>query len=200
MTSSGETALSREGLRERKRRETARRIAEAGMRLFIDRGYEAATIDEIAAAADISRRTFFHYFTSKDEILLSMQRDMGDALAAAFREELRDKRPLPAMRAASVRICGGYPADDMIVVDRLMRANAAVQARKQAGYIRQEAALFEILRARWPQPERELSLRLAAMACVGALRLAFEALSREGGARPAAVLLNEVFAALEAGI
>ncbi len=193
-------APPKEGLRERKRRETARRIVEAGMRLFIDRGYEAATIEEIAAAADISRRTFFHYFRSKDEILLSMQGGMGEELAAALREELQDKRPLQAMRAAALRICGGYPAADMIVVDRLMRANAAVQARKQASYIRQEQALFEIMRERWPQPEHEVSLRLAAMASVGALRLAFDALSREGGARPVALLLNEVFDALEAGI
>ncbi len=62
----------RQGVRERKRRETLQRITDAGIRLFVEKGYEATTLDEIAAAAGISRRTFFYYFKSKDEILLSL--------------------------------------------------------------------------------------------------------------------------------
>ena len=50
-----EEALLPEGLRERKRRETSRRIAETGLKLFLKNGYENTTLDEIAAAAGISR-------------------------------------------------------------------------------------------------------------------------------------------------
>ncbi|MGE6036642.1 TetR family transcriptional regulator, partial [Klebsiella pneumoniae] len=63
------------GVRERKRRETLRRITDAGVRLFIEKGFDGTTVDEVAAAAGISRRTFFHYFDSKDDILLSLQSD-----------------------------------------------------------------------------------------------------------------------------
>ena len=49
------------GLRERKRRDTLQRIAQTGLDLFIAKGYEETTLDDIAAAAGISRRTFFHY-------------------------------------------------------------------------------------------------------------------------------------------
>ena len=63
--------LKPEGLRERKRRQTLQRIAEVGLSLFLRKGYEATTLDEIAAAAGISRRTFFYYFKSKDEVLLA---------------------------------------------------------------------------------------------------------------------------------
>ncbi len=62
-----------EGLRERKRRETLHRIAEQGLKLFLSNGYEATTLDAIAEAAGISRRTFFYYFKSKEEILLAWQ-------------------------------------------------------------------------------------------------------------------------------
>ncbi|MFF5010942.1 TetR family transcriptional regulator [Streptomyces phaeochromogenes] len=59
----------REGLRERKRRETRQRITHVGMRLFLTNGFDATTLDMIAAAADVSRRTFFSYFDSKDDVL-----------------------------------------------------------------------------------------------------------------------------------
>lgn len=190
----------REGLRERKRRETLQRITDAGMRLFIERGIDATTIDQIATAAGISRRTFFYYFTSKDEILLSLQSGMGEMIVAAVRAAPRDKRPLDAVRDALVRICGTIPAADMIAIDRLMRASAAVQARKQASYVQHEQHLFAALRERWPQPGRETALRLVAMLAIGAVRLATDTLSREGGKRPLADLLDEAFDALETEI
>jgi AcrR family transcriptional regulator len=186
-----------EGLRERKRRETAKRIADAAVCLFIEKGYDEATLDDIAAAAGISRRTFFHYFKSKDDILLSMQGGMGDVLAAALRDEPATKRPLQAMRDAAMKACAPYPAEDMIAIDRLMRSSETVQARKLAGYVQHEKTLFAALREKWPEPERETSLRLVAMMSIGAVRLSLDTLNREGGKRPLVDLLRETFDALE---
>ncbi|WP_342319436.1 TetR/AcrR family transcriptional regulator [Corynebacterium mayonis] len=59
-----------EGLRERKRRDTRERIVDAAMRLVHERGFDAVTVENICAAADISRRTFFNYMDSKDEAIL----------------------------------------------------------------------------------------------------------------------------------
>jgi AcrR family transcriptional regulator len=186
-----------EGLRERKRRETAKRIADVAIGLFIEKGYNETTLDDIAAEAGISRRTFFYYFKSKDDILLSMQSGMGDMLAAALRDEPQAKRPLEAMRDAVVKACALYPADDMMAMDRIMRSSETVQARKQASYIQHERTLFTALREKWPEPERETALRLVAMMAIGAIRLSLDALSREGGKRPLADLLREAFDALE---
>jgi len=190
----------REGLRERKRRETLQRITDAGIRLFIEKGYEATTLDEIATAAAISRRTFFYYFKSKDEILLSLQSSVGDMLIDALRNTPKDRRPLEAIREAVVKVCALIPADDMIVIDHLMRSSEAVQARKQASYVQQEKALFAALKERWPAPEREIGLRLVAMLAIGTMRLSLDAFSREGGRRPIVDLLHEAFDALEAAI
>lgn len=198
-TSSGPEAPP-EGLRERKRRETLQRITDAGICLFIEKGYEATTLDAIAAAAGISRRTFFYYFKSKDEILLSLQSGVGDMIVDALREVPRDKRPLEAIRDAVVKVCALIPADDMIAIDRLMRSSEAIQARKQASYVQQEKALFAALRERWPDPQREAGLRLVAMLAIGAMRLASDAFNREGGRRPMVELLHEAFDALEAEI
>ena len=200
MTKNNKPNAAPEGLRERKRRETLKRITDAGMCLFIEKGYEATTLDDIAAEAGISRRTFFYYFKSKDDILLSLQSGMGDMIVDALQHAPRDRRPLDAIRDAIVKVCAAVPADDMIAIDRLMRSSEAVQARKQASYIQHERALFAALRERWPEPERETGLRLVAMLAIGATRLASDALSREGGKRPLTELLHEAFDALESEI
>ena len=194
------TAVVSEGLRERKRRETRRRIADAGICLFIERGYDATTLDDIAAAAGISRRTFFHYFKSKDDILISLQSGMGEMIAQAVREAPEGKAPLDAIRDAVVQVCGAIPADDMIAIDRLMRSSEAVQARKQASYVEHEKTLFAALRERWPAPERETGLRLVALLAVGAIRLSTEALAQSEGERTIVDLLIEAFNALKAEI
>ncbi len=98
-----------EGLRERKRRETLQRITDTAIRLFGANGYEATTIDAIAAGAGISRRTFFHYFKGKDDILLSMQQGLGDMLVAALARQPADKPPLEATRDALLSLSAPYP-------------------------------------------------------------------------------------------
>ena len=187
------------GLRARKRQDTMQRITQAGLRLFIDQGYEATTLDAIAAAAGISRRTFFHYFKSKDDILLSLQSGMGQGIAAAVRNAPPGLRPLEAIRRAIIDAVAEFPSDEMIRIDRLMRSSPSVQARKQASYVEHELALFAALRERWPDPEQELSLRLTALAAIGALRLSTERFSREGGATDLTTLLDAAFDALDSG-
>jgi AcrR family transcriptional regulator len=56
-------------LRERKRRQTRQELISTAMRLFEQKGYEQTTVAEIASAAEVSTKTFFNYFASKDEVL-----------------------------------------------------------------------------------------------------------------------------------
>ncbi len=189
-----------DGLRERKRRETLQRLTDAGIALFIAKGYEATTIDEIAAAAGISRRTFFYYFKSKDDILLSLQSGMGAMIADAVRRAPDTTRPLDAIRDAVVAVCASVPPDDMIVIDRLMRSSEVVRARKQASYVQHEQTLFAALRERWPERPSEMALRLVAMLAIGTIRLATEIFHCEGGQRPIEAVLREAFDALDVEI
>src|ERR1700738_385230 len=71
------------GLRARKRLETRERLTKAAMTLFLERGFDATTLDDIARAADVSRRSFFHYFASKEEVIFAWQEEFETALIAA---------------------------------------------------------------------------------------------------------------------
>lgn len=197
MIQAGDEVPPVEGLRARKRRETAQRITDAGMGLFLKKGYAETTLDDIAATAGISRRTFFYYFKSKDDILLSMQSGMGDMLAAALHAGPPAQNPLGAVRDAVLTVSARFPADEVIALDRVMRSSETVQARKQASYVQHEKTLLAALRERWPEPERATSLSLVAMMAIGAIRLSLDTLSREDGARPLVDILRETFDALE---
>ncbi|MDX8521519.1 TetR/AcrR family transcriptional regulator [Mesorhizobium dulcispinae] len=191
MDKSGRTEGS--GLRERKKRETKKRITEKAIALFLKRGIDQTTLDEIAAAAGISRRTFFYYFTSKDEILLSVLSGIGELLTDAVRSAPAGSTPIDAVWDAVVSVCDAIPANDMIELDRLMRTSPSVQARKQAFYVQQEGEIYAALKERWPEPERSTTLRTVAMISVGALRVAADIFTQEKGTRPMIELLDEIF-------
>lgn len=184
-----------EGVRETKRRETRQRIIEAGLGLFKANGYEATTLDAIVAAAGISRRTFFHYFKSKDEILISMQAGLGEQLSAAIGAQPGHKRPLLALRDAMLGLVAPYSPTELLALDKLMRSSETVQARKQASYIRDEAMVFSALRQRWPD-EPEPQMRLLASFAIATVRLSLDTFNREEGGRSLAVLVEESFEAL----
>ena len=74
------------GLRERKKAETRRRIAEAAHRLFGERGFQAVTVVEVARAAEVAEATLFNYFPTKEDLFYSGLEAFGARLVAAVRE------------------------------------------------------------------------------------------------------------------
>jgi AcrR family transcriptional regulator len=86
------------GLRERKKQRTRETIARAGRVLFAERGYQATTLAEIAEAADVSTRTIFAYFPSKEDILFSDFTLMKEALARALAERPEGEDALQTVR------------------------------------------------------------------------------------------------------
>jgi AcrR family transcriptional regulator len=86
------------GLRERKKQRTRETIARAAHELFIERGYHATTLPDIAEAADVSTRTIFSYFPSKEDILFSDFSELKDALAQALAERPEGQDALETVR------------------------------------------------------------------------------------------------------
>jgi AcrR family transcriptional regulator len=185
-----------EGLRERRQRETRQRVAQVGLELFLANGFEATTLDAIAEAAGISRRTFFSHFKSKDEILLAYVAQGWDAVLEEVLGVSPDETPVDAVRSTLARHISAYETDEMVAVDRVMRASQTLRGRKQAGYAMQEQALYEVLCQVWRQPQRRPALRVVAMVSIGAVRLAIDGWIAQGRERPLAEHLEDVFAAL----
>src|SRR5436190_14290087 len=89
-------AMNEPGLRERKKQKTRWAIQEHALRLFAERGYDATTVDQIAAAAEISPSTFFRYFRTKEDVVIEDEYD--PLMAAAMAAAPADLKPLPAIR------------------------------------------------------------------------------------------------------
>ncbi|QEN90750.1 TetR/AcrR family transcriptional regulator [Labrys sp. KNU-23] len=186
-----------DGLRERKRHETSGRIVEEGLKLFVKHGYEGTTLEAIARAAGISRRTFFYYFKSKEDVLLAAH-DGGfrEALGPAMLEESPEQRPLAAVQNCLIKLASRRETKESVVFDRLMQSTEALRARKEAGFVQTERILLEAMRELWPSPERRDGLRLVAMVAMGTLRLALERWKQTEAAHPLAYYVDESFALL----
>ncbi|MFE9582278.1 TetR family transcriptional regulator [Nocardia sp. NPDC006044] len=96
------------GLRERKKERTRRTIREEAFRLFREQGYSDTTVEQIAAAADVSPSTFFRYFPTKEQLVLAD--DMDPLLIAAVRAQPPDLAPLTALRNAIAEVLTSLPA------------------------------------------------------------------------------------------
>lgn len=86
------------GLRERTRRAVRAELLREAMRLFLDRGFDATTVEDIAVAAGLSRRSFFRYFASKDEVLAAGLIEVGQGIADAIAARPVDEPPWTALR------------------------------------------------------------------------------------------------------
>ncbi|QOZ44712.1 TetR family transcriptional regulator [Bradyrhizobium sp. CCBAU 53340] len=186
-----------DGWRERKRRETLQRIAETGLKLFVENGYEATTLEAIAAASGISARTFFYYFKSKEDILLAWQQGMPEAVRAAILAEAPDQRPVHLVRNAFLKLAVHFSSEHAVAIDRIVRSTEQLRASNQAKFLSMEKAVFEALSEHWPQARRRRALQVVAMACVGAMRLSVDAWADEGGQKPLASFIRQIFSALE---
>jgi AcrR family transcriptional regulator len=100
------------GRRDRKKDETRQALREAAHRLFAEKGFSRTTIDDIAEAADVSRRTFFRYYDSKDDLLRTDVADLLPVMLAALRRRPADELPLAAILNALRTLIGpdGPPA------------------------------------------------------------------------------------------
>ena len=186
------------GLRERKRQQTRERLTRAAMALFLERGFEATTLDDIASAADISRRSFFHYFDSKEEVVFAWHEEITAALVAAIGARPASESMLAAAENAIAAMVRQIEPGETIAMARLKRDNPALQARDQVKYEQLERALAEALARRAGHKAEKLGARLVAMIATGAMRIGGELWAAEGAREKPEVLAKRTFAAIRA--
>jgi AcrR family transcriptional regulator len=182
------------GLRERKRNELYDRIVRVGYKLFVKWGYETTTIDMIAEQAKISRRTFFHYFPSKEDVLFTIKGEFDWMKEAAARCP-DDVPPLTAVEHILEEIAKKFSAHEFRAVDEIVRPTPYLMARRLVHYERWENALAAAMVYRWPERDY-IAMRMAAISGVGILRVASDLWSLERYRRPLHTYLARGFAGL----
>jgi AcrR family transcriptional regulator len=122
----------RSPLAERKRQAVRDHLTEVALQLLTDRDFEAVTVDEIAAAAGVSRRTFFRYFPSKEEVVLGFLDRMGRLLRDAIVARPADEPPLRAVHTALRPRVAAYSAaaDRTLALVRLLQRSPSLRAQE----------------------------------------------------------------------
>jgi AcrR family transcriptional regulator len=124
------------GLRERKKAKTRWAIQEHALRLFAAQGYEATTVDQIAAAAEISPSTFFRYFPTKEDVVV--QDEYDDLFLEAFRQAGPALDPVAVLRAAIAKVAGTLDQqewDKSMARSRLVLSVPALRARSMENFM-----------------------------------------------------------------
>ncbi|WP_438042175.1 TetR/AcrR family transcriptional regulator [Sorangium sp. So ce128] len=92
-------------LRESKKRETRQRISDVATAMFFARGFDAVTVEEIAAAANVSKMTVFNYFARKEDLFLDREDEVKLLLREAIRGRPQGQPPIDALRRLVDRLC-----------------------------------------------------------------------------------------------
>jgi AcrR family transcriptional regulator len=191
------------GLRERKKEKTRDALIASAVRLFSRRGFDHVTVEEIAATCDVSPRTFFRYFASKEDVLFADSEERCTHLLDAIAEQDSDVPPSRALEAAVKSLSVDYAEhrDVLRARHRILAATPSLRTRlaeRQHGW---ESGIIEQLRS--SGRARDLSdfdLRLLVAATTTVLRVAVEAWIDSDGSEDLETLVDRAFAQLRAGL
>jgi AcrR family transcriptional regulator len=139
-----ETQHAAEGLRDRKKRATRTAIFLTARRLFNERGFDAVTVAEVARAADVSEKTVFNHFPTKEDLALGGHDERRAALVAAIRDRPPGTSVIEPFRAATMALLDRIetgPIDEIVAIPRMVRDSAALRDRLFIEWEREAATL-----------------------------------------------------------
>lgn len=163
------------GLRERKKERTRLDLMRSALRQFADRGFDQVTVEEVAADCEVSPRTFFRYFSSKEDVLFAQSDRSLVRLLDTLRSQPSDMPAFEALRRAVRTLAEDYEEDKEAVVLRhkIMTTTPALRTRaaeRQHGW---EAAVIDQLRLGGQIKDMsDLDVRLVVAAATTAMRVA----------------------------
>ncbi|NUP62519.1 MAG: TetR family transcriptional regulator [Nonomuraea sp.] len=178
------------GLRERKKAETRQAVHEAAMRLVAEHGLDAVTVENIADAANISRRTFSNYFTGKEDAVLYGEEQRIRDLVGKVRAQPAARTAWQALRGAIEDVFDevGEPAREWAERTRLAKRHPALLARQLANHAALERDLAQAISER----ESPVPPRVMAAGFLTALRLGSHLWVEERQERSLREVMNEM--------
>jgi AcrR family transcriptional regulator len=158
------------GLRERKKRATRAALADAALRLCVEHGVAAVTVEQVAADAGVSSRTFFNYFSSKEEAVVAGDGATAAAFVTAFADRPTDEPVLDALRQALLEVLASRLDRARAAQLQALRRTPSLLPHQIAAYSVQERGLADAISSRvGVDPETDpypLMLAAAVMATV----------------------------------
>ncbi|MEU3680024.1 helix-turn-helix domain-containing protein [Streptomyces sp. NPDC030592] len=168
-------------LRAQRRAETQRTIQALAVRLFVERGYDATTVTDIAEAAGVSPMTVYRHFPTKEDLVLVDQKGplVAERIAATSPAQPLVRRIGSALVDAAAALTDGGRPDDPAAGDafllarlRLMISTPALRARHLDSHYALQQAIVDALGDEVADPDAEFRARAAAGACLAAMHTA----------------------------
>ena len=187
-------------LRERKKAKTRKVLGDTATELFAEQGFDHTTVEEIAEACDVSPRTFFRYFSSKEDVLFAAGDERLRQLLDAIASRPSDESPLRSMREAALSLVPEYTSDRAQLITR-KRIIAETQSLRSRGLERQlgwEDAVTDVLGQRITAGPATIELRLVASVTTATLRAALHTWLEADG--DLATVIDDAFDRLSRGL
>ncbi|MFD7118674.1 TetR/AcrR family transcriptional regulator [Streptomyces sp. NPDC059922] len=179
------------GRRERKKAATRQKIADTALRLFLERGFDAVGIRDVAAEADVAVTTVFSHFASKEALVFEQDEDFELRLARAVTGRAADEPLIPALRREVEALVRHCTADSATPIWRMIEASPALREYEESMRLRHAEALATAIAADPVLSQTTTACRTIARFVIDAYSLAREA------ADPQAAL-GEIFQMVEA--
>jgi AcrR family transcriptional regulator len=183
--------------RQRKKTATRDRIRASALRLFREQGYDATTVEQIAAGAGVSHMTFFRYFPAKEDVALS---DSYDPLIAELIEQTPVTQPLiQRIRTAllqGLRQVYDTDRDTMLAQNKLIVSTPALRERLWANQIATQQLILQALHDGGHDPHPNLQTKVIVAACLAAANTAVLTWIENDGAPELPDLIEQAFDAL----
>ncbi|MER5540598.1 TetR/AcrR family transcriptional regulator [Streptomyces mirabilis] len=170
-------------LREQTRSVVRSLLARTALELFAAKGYDDTTLEEIAAAAGVSKRTLFNYFRNKEDLALNGISEQGDLIAARLAERPADEDPWTSLRAAfQVLEEIDITAERRLEMITLLFGNESLRAGHAEKQARWQDLLAPLIEPRLPDSDhRALQARAIAATAITCLQIAHEEWTRLDG-------------------
>lgn len=190
------------GLRERKKARTREAIIDAALDLFARKGFEDTTIDDIAAAADVSPRTFFRYFESKVDLVMARNEAHGDKIGPLIAARPASEGPLEALRQVMQQMLREQLADPSVLREfQVMMGTPALRNMAREHFYEEEAELVSAFAARLGTDSADLTANVMASAAASALWTVIDRWLIEGSeVDRLSPMIDEAFALLDQGL
>jgi AcrR family transcriptional regulator len=191
------------GRRERKKLATREALQRAALELVAERGLDRVTIEDISDAADVSGRTFFNYFSSKEEAVAAPDPSRSDRLRDALVERPAGEDPVSALRAVLLGEISEVIAKqaEWVLRAKVVADNPSLLSLWVARFSEAERAVAEAIAERMGQSvDDDIYPRLLAAVALSAWRSAVTRWNGLGGAEPLDGLVEQAFDLLAAGM